>query len=319
MRTSGLVALGLLLVSAIPMPLTVTAQSRQPVIDMHMHVLANLPRTRTGQPLPRPCWPEPCSLVGGPALEGDDLLRATLQAMDRHNVVLGFLSGAAENVYMWVAAAPKRFVATPLVGDPTDVDIAALRSAYKDGRLQGMGELTNQYAGIAANDPRMEPFFALAEEFDVPALVHSEGDRRREPEVPDRSGPSRIARRSSPQTSATSALSGERRFPFSRGNDLADVPLPECPCRCVDDNLARAKGRVSQLPTPVGRCGLRTAADVRLGSDVLARDHRPRHSGDRGCGLPECGTEAGYPLQQRSPVSATGRQEQSISIAHVTT
>jgi hypothetical protein len=38
-----------------------------------------------------------------------------------------------------------------------------------------MGELANQYAGIEATDPRLEPFFALAEEFDVPVLIHHHG------------------------------------------------------------------------------------------------------------------------------------------------
>lgn len=38
-----------------------------------------------------------------------------------------------------------------------------------------MGELGIQYAGIAVDDPRMTPFFALAEEFDVPVLIHHHG------------------------------------------------------------------------------------------------------------------------------------------------
>ncbi len=32
-----------------------------------------------------------------------------------------------------------------------------------------------QYAGVAADDPKLEPFFALAEEFDIPALIHHHG------------------------------------------------------------------------------------------------------------------------------------------------
>jgi predicted TIM-barrel fold metal-dependent hydrolase len=38
-----------------------------------------------------------------------------------------------------------------------------------------MGELGIQYAGIAVGDSRVTPFFALAEEFDVPVLIHHHG------------------------------------------------------------------------------------------------------------------------------------------------
>ncbi len=54
-------------------------------------------------------------------------------------------------------------------------NIDSLRAEYLAGRLQGMGEITSQYAGIAADDPRLEPFYALAEEFDVPVLLHHHG------------------------------------------------------------------------------------------------------------------------------------------------
>ena len=61
------------------------------------------------------------------------------------------------------------------VGDPGEIDLSALRKDYEAGRLRGMGELGNQYAGIEATDQRLEPFFALAEEFDVPVLIHHHG------------------------------------------------------------------------------------------------------------------------------------------------
>jgi hypothetical protein len=36
-----------------------------------------------------------------------------------------------------------------------------------------MGEITAQYAGIALNDPKLEPYFALAEELDIPVQLHT--------------------------------------------------------------------------------------------------------------------------------------------------
>ncbi len=150
-------------------------ERRPPIIDMHMH--ANTVRKDAdGNPLARPCNPIPCQ--GAPALakSAEDVLRLTLEAMDRNNIVLGFLSQyPLDNVYHWVEAAPDRFIASPLIWDPDLIDLDGLRKEYEAGRLGGLGELAVQYVGMAADDPKLEPFFALAEEFDVPVLLHSHG------------------------------------------------------------------------------------------------------------------------------------------------
>ncbi len=119
------------------------AQDRLPIIDMHMH---------------------PGSFT------------QTVAAMDHYNIVLGFLSSRRlDDVFEWVEALPGRFIASPQVRDPADVDLGRLRREYEAGRFGGMGEISSQYAGIAADDPVLEPIFALAEEFDVPVLIHSHG------------------------------------------------------------------------------------------------------------------------------------------------
>ncbi len=126
------------------------AQDRLPIIDMHMH-------------------PGSFSL--------------TVAAMERYNIVLGFLSDSAlDDVFEWVEALPGRCVASPQVRDPADVDLARLRREYEAGRFGGMGEISSQYAGIAADDPVLEPIFALAEEFDVPVLIHSHGTGAPDPQ-----------------------------------------------------------------------------------------------------------------------------------------
>jgi len=107
---------------------------------------------------------------------GSQDFRLTIAAMDRYNIVLGFLSETElDDVFEWVEAFPGRFIASPQVNDPADVDLARLRREYEAGRFGGMGEIASQYSGIAADDPVLEPFFALAEEFDVPVLIHSHG------------------------------------------------------------------------------------------------------------------------------------------------
>jgi len=40
------------------------------------------------------------------------------------------------------------------------------------GRLAALSEITTQYAGIAPDDPRLEPYYALAKELDLPVGIH---------------------------------------------------------------------------------------------------------------------------------------------------
>ena len=68
--------------------------------------------------------------------------------------------------------APNKVIAGIVITDPTKVDVSFVRSEYKAGRLQMIGEVAQQYLGIAPNDPRMEPIFALAEELDLPIGLH---------------------------------------------------------------------------------------------------------------------------------------------------
>jgi hypothetical protein len=95
--------------------------------------------------------------------------------MERNNIVLAFLSDPLNQVYRWVSAAPDRFIASPVVLDPGAVNLDELRREYEAGKLGGMGELATQYRGFAPNDPKLDPFFALAVEYDVPVLIHTEG------------------------------------------------------------------------------------------------------------------------------------------------
>jgi predicted TIM-barrel fold metal-dependent hydrolase len=150
------------------------AAQRLPIIDMHLHA-SGVDRDNSGQPVPRPAKPEPCEHAPAIAKEDGDVLRLTLESMDRHNIVLGFLSARPGTAEKWVTAAPKRFVPGFQFQDPTTVDLAALRTALETRKVEAIGELTNQYAGIPPNDPVMDPIFALAVEFDVPTLIHCSG------------------------------------------------------------------------------------------------------------------------------------------------
>ena len=152
-----------------------TPTTRPPIIDMHMHTAERVQLGSDGRPLPLGCRPLPCESRPSTLSADTDVLEATLETMKKFNIVKGFLSGRPlELLDKWVNAAPDRFF--PSIWWTRDFpDVNELREGYRAGRLKGMGEIGTQYAGIAANDPRIEPYFALAEEFDVPVLIHLGG------------------------------------------------------------------------------------------------------------------------------------------------
>ena len=126
--------------------LLMAQNSKLPIIDMHLH-----------------------------AGEDDSLRQRVVTLMDEFNIVTAFLSDQPDDVFEWVDAVHGRFIASPMVYDPADADLVRLRREYEAGRFGGMGEIASQYSGIAADDPVLEPIFALAEEFDVPVLIHLHG------------------------------------------------------------------------------------------------------------------------------------------------
>ncbi len=163
----------------------------QPVIDMHLHAL---PVDEQGPPplamctpfdefpawtqqapyqdlflgrLKKPVCKDP---VWSPTTD-EALLRDTLAAMERRNVY-GVLSGPHAYVSRWRKAAPHRFIPALSFGNPAEVTPERLEQLHRSGELSVIGEVTTQYAGIEPNDPRMEPFWSLAERLDIPVQLH---------------------------------------------------------------------------------------------------------------------------------------------------
>jgi predicted TIM-barrel fold metal-dependent hydrolase len=153
---------------------TLPAQERPPIIDMHLH--ADLPPEDVPPGAPGLCRPEPCQGTGLATANHAETLRKSLEVMDRYNIVKAFLSGIDPAVVQqWLAAAPDRFIAAPFILQPGKPDLETLRRAYAAGRFSGMGEIATQLTGVPPNAPALEPYFALAEERDLPVLIHTLG------------------------------------------------------------------------------------------------------------------------------------------------
>jgi predicted TIM-barrel fold metal-dependent hydrolase len=172
-----------------------SAHSREtilPIIDMHLHAypadaegpppvgICAPPEQHSvwdpGQPFPSVyrSWVKepPCaSPVWSPETD-DEVMTQTIEVMERRNIV-GVLSGSPERVKAWRAAAPHRFIA----GLELPVGRGALspdevRILHEEGDLRVLAEVTSQYAGIPPDDERMESYWALAEELDIPVGIH---------------------------------------------------------------------------------------------------------------------------------------------------
>ena len=171
--------------------LAANGQERLPVLDVHLHAL---PVDHQGPPPVAMCTPFPSavwdqtrpygevfmSMLKDPPCEDPvwspttdaELLSRTLAVMERRNV-FGVLSGTPDLVAKWRAAAPGRFYAgLGFELSPDTPSPETLEQLHRDGRLDVLAEITNQYRGIPPSDPRMDPYWDLAERLDIPVGIH---------------------------------------------------------------------------------------------------------------------------------------------------
>jgi hypothetical protein len=101
-----------------------------------------------------------------------DLRDKSIAALRRHNVRLAMTEGAVEDVAAWRAVAPDLIMPGVAFGARKEKSIEELRRLHAAGQLAVLGEVYIQYRGHRADDARYEPYFALAEELDIPVGIH---------------------------------------------------------------------------------------------------------------------------------------------------
>ena len=109
------------------------------------------------------------------ATTDEEVMHYTLEYMDKHNIQKSVISWTLEYVYRWMDYAPDRFIPGVLIFEEPFPDSEHLRDEIKAGNIRFMGEICAQYSGVKPNDPRLEPYFALAEEFDLSVHIHCAG------------------------------------------------------------------------------------------------------------------------------------------------
>lgn len=179
-------------------PTSARENRRLPIIDMHLHAAApdanGPPPVAVCTPsLPMPHWdpgqrtwldvfvehdrnPHCDDPVSSPTTDAE-MRERTLAILDSYNVI-----GVTSNARMddWHEATPDRIIPSLLMnhGFPPggfDIDPATverLKELKDAGQPVVIGEIITQYLGIAPDDPRLTPLWALAEELDIPVGIH---------------------------------------------------------------------------------------------------------------------------------------------------
>ncbi len=144
---------------------------RLPIIDMHMHAtpLEAYPTEWGTPPFRNPATGEPSA-----ATTNEATMAASVRAMTRFNIIKAVVSGPLDNVHRWQTAAPDRVIGGVLLAPGVALpDIEILRREFESGRVGVLGELGLSYLGLTPNDPKLEPYLALAERLDIPVAFHT--------------------------------------------------------------------------------------------------------------------------------------------------
>src|SRR5438552_14113666 len=168
------------------------AQDRagQLIIDVHLHAS---PADANGPPPLGLCLPltshlppldpakqtfsalskqPPCSDPLWSPMTDQAVMKQTIEVLKRRNII-GVLSGSPDRVLQWSKEAPDRFIrSVEFQLGRNQLSVDELRRLFKESSFAVFGEVTNQYVGIAPDDSRMEPYWALAESLDVPVAIH---------------------------------------------------------------------------------------------------------------------------------------------------
>lgn len=177
----------LALAAAFALAFAAPLHATEPVIDMHVHATfteraAPIPGCTGDQPLlylpldPVKSPPDAdLTACAKPILsptKRDDFEARTIAELRRNNVRRAVLIGRPEELSKWQVDAPGLFVPATVPAPVTNDKIDRIRALASAGKIKVLAEFGPQYLGMRADDPSLEPFWALAEELDLPVGIH---------------------------------------------------------------------------------------------------------------------------------------------------
>lgn len=146
-------------------------ENELPIIDIHLHAYEAVP------PGVAASW---AGEMEAQALQSPESaqqhLQQVLAQMKKNNVVLALTSSTSlRAIQTWKKAAPGKFIGgvqTDDEGMPI-VSTDSLIELKNMGAIEVFGELGFQYFGIRPDDPRIDPYYAAAEQHQIPVCLHT--------------------------------------------------------------------------------------------------------------------------------------------------
>lgn len=162
-----------------------TGSRHLPIIDVHVHAmkvnpafaspmcpwfLKDMPGGDPNQSAPRFINTD-CADPLQPAKTDQEMQDAVLQTMKRLNMTI-IAYGDAGIIRNWQKAAPGRVIPGIGVSSPKDMTVKAFRDSLSSGFYKVMGEVAPQYQGLSPSDTSLDPYFAVAEQLNIPVGIH---------------------------------------------------------------------------------------------------------------------------------------------------
>jgi uncharacterized protein len=153
------------LAAALLVPLLLSAQGRQsvpsmPVIDVHFHTMWEGPELK-----------EPLTNLVSPKTP-DELRRLNIAAFDRYHVVKVVASGDQLDLYEQ-QLGPRLLPGIPLrISNLLPITASEIPEMHRQGKLAALAEFTPQYFGLEPASPKLEQYWAVAEQLDIPVGIH---------------------------------------------------------------------------------------------------------------------------------------------------
>jgi uncharacterized protein len=162
---------------------------KEPVLDVHVHAMDGefpgvapmCPNTSAfiaSDPKEKEApfgWvKQTCTPALYPSAPGE-YMKDVLAEMERLNVT-AVTFGDPKTVQKWRDAAPARIIPGTSFSNGMQpgqrVAVDELRKVFTSGGFKVMGEIGLQYENLSPSDMSVDPYFALAEELDVPVAIH---------------------------------------------------------------------------------------------------------------------------------------------------
>jgi len=107
-----------------------------------------------------------------PALSDEEMQEEVIRRIKDFNMTMIAFSDP-EILHNWVKAAPPgRIIPGIGISNAKEMTVEAFRDSLTNGFYKVMSEVAPQYQGLSPSDPSLDPYFAVAEELNVPVGIH---------------------------------------------------------------------------------------------------------------------------------------------------